>query len=89
MRFTSSINSSAPFSSPSGNAYGWDGPVTPGDSGSGSRSITGEAVGNVTHIYIEGAKYLPAVLFGTTIDRMLEITGAPLATASLVPDPLP
>ncbi len=70
-------------------AYGWDGAVTPGDSGSGSRSITGEAVGNVTHIYIEGTKYLPAVFFGTTIDRMLEIAGAPLATASLVPDPLP
>lgn len=70
------------------NAYGWNGAVTPGDSGSAARAATGEAVGNVTHLII-GTKYLPATFAGTTISRMLQIAGQPLSTASLVPDPLP
>ena len=69
-------------------AYGWNGAVTPGDSGSGARSATGEAVGNVTHLIV-GTKYLPSTFAGTTIGRMLQIAGQPLSTASLVPDPLP
>jgi hypothetical protein len=69
-------------------AYGWNGAVVNGDSGSGARAATGQAVGNVTHIVVWD-KYLPATFAGTTISRMLQIAGKPLATASLVPDPLP
>jgi hypothetical protein len=71
-----------------GDAYGWDGAVVNGDSGSGARAATGKAVGNVTHIIVRD-KYLPATFAGTKISRMLQIAGKPLATASLVPDPLP
>ncbi|HVL63865.1 MAG TPA: hypothetical protein VM573_01705 [Actinomycetota bacterium] len=69
-------------------AYGWDGAAAPGDSGSGVRAAGGNAVGNLTHLVV-GTRYLPAYIAGTTIDRMLQIASAPLATASLVPDPLP
>ena len=68
-------------------AYGWNGAVTPGDSGSAARAATGEAVGNVTHLIV-GSDYVPSTFAGTTIERMLEIAGQPLSTASLVPDPL-
>ena len=68
-------------------AYGWNGAVTPGDSGSAARSATGEAVGNVTHLMV-GTDYVPATFAGTTISRILQIAGQPLSTASLVPDPL-
>jgi hypothetical protein len=69
-------------------AYGWAGTVTPGDSGSGVRAVTGAAVGNVTHLVV-GTKYLPAWNVGTTIGRMQKIAGKSVSTASLVPDPLP
>lgn len=69
-------------------AYGWDGAASPGDSGSGVRAATGAAVGNLTHLVV-GTRYLPAFIAGTEIDRILQIAGAPLATASLVPNPLP
>ncbi len=68
-------------------AYGWNGAVSPGDSGSGARAVTGEAVGNVTHLVV-GMDYLPSTFVGTTIQRMQQIAGMPVATASLVPDPL-
>jgi hypothetical protein len=68
--------------------YGWDGAAAPGDSGSGVRAASGEAVGNLTHLMV-GTRYLPAYIGGTNIDRILQIAGAPLATASLVPNPLP
>lgn len=68
-------------------AYGWNGAVTPGDSGSAARAVTGEAVGNVTHLVV-GTDYLPSTFAGTTIGRMVQIAGQPLSTASLVPDPL-
>lgn len=68
-------------------AFGWGGWGSPGDSGSAVRSLTGEAVGNFTHLVV-GGKYLPAVLAGTSIARMLEIAGLPLATAGLLPNPL-
>lgn len=70
------------------NGYGWDGAATPGDSGSGVRAATGEAVGNLTHLVV-GTRYLPAYIAGTNIDRILQIANAPLATAPLVPNPLP
>jgi hypothetical protein len=66
--------------------YGWDGVANLGDSGSGVRSVTGEAVGNLTHLVV-GTNYLPAYIAGTSIDKILGRAGA-LATASLVPDPL-
>lgn len=72
---------------PGSDAIGWDGLGTPGDSGSPVRSLNGEAVGNFTHIVV-GGKYVPAVLAGTSIDRILEIAAKPLATAPLLPDPL-
>ncbi len=68
--------------------YGWDGAASFGDSGSGVRAVNGEAVGNLTHLVV-GTGYLPAVIAGTEIDRILQIAGAPLATATLVPNPLP
>jgi hypothetical protein len=69
-------------------AYGWAGTVTPGDSGSGVRAASGEAVGNVTHLVV-GTDYVPAWNAGTTIGRMQQIAGQSVSTASLVPDPLP
>jgi hypothetical protein len=71
-----------------GQAYGWDGAATPGDSGSGVRHATGPAVGNLTHLVV-GTQYAPAFIAGTTMQRILAIAGQPLATATLVPDPLP
>jgi hypothetical protein len=68
-------------------AYGWNGAVSPGDSGSGARAATGEAVGNVTHLVV-GTDYVPSTFVGTTIGRISQIAGRPLSTASLVPDPL-
>jgi hypothetical protein len=71
-----------------GEAYGWDGVANLGDSGSAVRHATGPAVGNLTHLVV-GTQYLPAYIAGTTITRMVSMAGKPLATASLVPDPLP
>lgn len=68
--------------------YGWTGAANLGDSGSGVRSASGEAVGNLTHLIV-GVPYAPANVAGTSIDRILQIAGASLSTASLVPDPLP
>jgi hypothetical protein len=68
-------------------AYGWDGAAAPGDSGSAVRVVAGGAVGNLTHLVV-GTQYLPAFIAGTSINRMLEIAGQPLATATLIPDPL-
>jgi hypothetical protein len=71
-----------------GEAYGWSGAANLGDSGSGVRHAAGPAVGNLTHLVV-GTKYAPAYIAGTTINRMLQIAGQPLVTASLIPDPLP
>lgn len=67
--------------------YGWTGAASPGDSGSGVRTASGEAVGNLTHLIV-GVPYAPADVAGTSIDRILQIAGS-VSTASLVPDPLP
>lgn len=75
-------------SGPEASGYGWDGIANLGDSGSGVRAASGEAVGNLTHLVV-GTNYLPAFIAGTNIDRILQLASAPLATASLVPDPLP
>jgi hypothetical protein len=71
-----------------GDAYGWVGAATPGDSGSGVRHAAGEAVGNLTHLVV-GTEYLPSYIAGTTAARMERIAGMSIVTASLVPDPLP
>jgi hypothetical protein len=73
---------------PSGDtAYGWDGAANLGDSGSGVRDATGTAAGNLTHLVV-GTQYLPAFIVGTTAPYMEQLAGMPIATASLVPDPL-
>jgi hypothetical protein len=69
-----------------GDAYAWDGVAAPGDSGSPVRHADGEAVGNLTHLVV-GGPYLPAIIAGTTAERMEQIAGMRIATASLVPDP--
>jgi hypothetical protein len=71
-----------------GAAYGWAGAASPGDSGSGVRAATGEAVGNLTHLVV-GTKYVPAVVAGTTAAKMERIAGMSIACASLIPNPLP
>lgn len=68
--------------------YGWSGAADFGDSGSGVRAATGEAIGNLTHLVV-GIDYLPAYIAGTEIDKILQLASAPLATASLLPNPLP
>ena len=68
-------------------AFGWDGAAAPGDSGSPVRLANGRAAGDLTHLVV-GGKYFPAVIAGTTISRMIQIAGRPLATAPNLPDPL-
>ncbi|MGH2818860.1 MAG: hypothetical protein ACRDJS_10445 [Actinomycetota bacterium] len=68
--------------------YGWDGAAIFGDSGSPVRHANGVAVGNLTHLVI-APNILPAFIAGTNISRIKEIAAVPLATASLIPDPLP
>jgi len=68
--------------------YGWDGAAIFGDSGSPVRHADGVAVGNLTHLVI-APNVFPAFIVGTNISRIKKIAGVPLATASLVPDPLP
>jgi hypothetical protein len=70
------------------NGYGWDGAASFGDSGSPVRHANGLAVGNLTHLVV-APDILPAFIAGTNISRIKRIAGLPLATASLVPDPLP
>lgn len=71
----------------SGDAFAWDGAATPGDSGSFVLESDGTAAGNLTHIVI-GGPYVPGNTAGTSIQRMLQIAGKPLATAPLGPNPL-
>ncbi|MGH3344270.1 MAG: hypothetical protein ACRDPK_15655 [Carbonactinosporaceae bacterium] len=67
-------------------AFAWVGAASPGDSGSPVRLSSGQAAGDLTHLVV-GGKYVPSDVAGTTIARMLEIAGKPLATAPNVPDP--
>jgi hypothetical protein len=70
------------------NGYGWHGAALFGDSGSPVRHANGLAVGNLTHLVI--APTAPdAWIAGTKISRIKRIAGVRLATASLIPDPLP
>ncbi|MGH3517097.1 MAG: hypothetical protein ACRDQ7_06690 [Haloechinothrix sp.] len=67
-------------------AFAWDGAASPGDSGSPVRLVSGEAAGDLTHLVV-GGPYVPGVIAGTSMERMLQIAGRPLATAPNVPDP--
>lgn len=67
-------------------AFAWDGVSTPGDSGSPVLELDGTAAGDLTHLVV-GGPYVPGVIAGTSIQRMLEIAGQPLATAPIGPDP--
>lgn len=70
----------------SAGAFAWVGAASPGDSGSAVRLASGEAAGALTHLVV-GGKYLPGNVAGTTIARMRNIAGKPLATAPDGPDP--
>jgi hypothetical protein len=67
-------------------AFAWAGAASPGDSGSPVRLVTGEAAGDLTHLVV-GTPYAPGFIAGTSIERMLQIAGKPLATAPDGPDP--
>lgn len=67
-------------------AFAWDGVAAPGDSGSFVLEADGTAAGDLTHIVV-GGPYVPGNTAGTSIQRMLQIAGKPLATAPAVPDP--
>ncbi|MFC6286768.1 hypothetical protein ACFP3Q_11190 [Nocardioides sp. GCM10027113] len=69
-----------------GDAFAWAGAASPGDSGSAVRLANGQAAGDLTHLVV-GGEYLPGDVAGTTIARMLQIAGKPLATAPNLPDP--
>ncbi len=69
-----------------GDAFAWAGAASPGDSGSAVRLANGQAAGDLTHLVV-GGKYAPGDVAGTTIARMLRISGKPLATAPNGPDP--
>ncbi len=70
-----------------GDAFAWAGAASPGDSGSAVRLANGQAAGDLTHLVV-GGEYLPGDVAGTTIARMLQLAGQPLATAPDMPDPL-
>lgn len=67
-------------------AFSWVGAASPGDSGSPVRLADGTAAGDLTHLVV-GTPYAPGEVAGTSIERMLEIAGKPLATAPDLPDP--
>jgi hypothetical protein len=67
-------------------AFSWGGAASPGDSGSPVRLADGTAAGDLTHLVV-GGPYAPGVVAGTSLERMLEIAGKPLATAANLPDP--
>jgi hypothetical protein len=69
-----------------GDAFAWVGAASPGDSGSAVRLADGQAAGDLTHLVV-GGPYVPGDVAGTTIERMLQIAGRPLATAPDGPDP--
>jgi hypothetical protein len=66
--------------------FGWRGAAALGDSGSPVRLVDGRAAGGLTHV-IAGPLDLPESVAGTTISRMQQIAGLPLATASALPKP--
>jgi len=72
-----------------GTAFAWYGVGAPGDSGSGVKAVTGEAVGDFTHIVIlDGipGEILPGMLAGTRMTKILQIaSGWTPVDGSLIP----
>jgi len=77
-----------------GTAFAWYGAASPGDSGSGVKAVTGEAVGNLTHIVILDCnkvnncpgQILPGMIAGTRMTKILRIaSGWTLRNGSLIP----
>lgn len=82
-----------------GSAFAWYGVGAPGDSGSGVKAVTGEAVGDFTHIVIwDGSirccnrisaspgEILPGMLAGTRMTKILSIaSGWTFLSGSLIP----
>jgi hypothetical protein len=82
-----------------GTAFAWYGAGTPGDSGSGVKAVTGQAVGDFTHIvFFDGqiqccrtigaspGEILPGMLAGTRMTKILQIAnGWSFLSGSLVP----
>jgi hypothetical protein len=74
----------------SSSAYTFVGVINLGDSGSGAEAGNGQAVGNITHIFagIGGDQGLVHTAAGTSIQRILQIAGLPLAVCATIPWPL-
>ena len=65
--------------------FGWDGAGIFGDSGSPVRVTDLRAAGNFTHIVVDD-RFLPSILVGTRIQKMLDIAGGwRLANSPLCP----
>jgi hypothetical protein len=78
-----------------GTAFAWYGVGSPGDSGSGVKAVTGEAVGDFTHIVIYDGnrnnivgQILPGMLTGTRMTKILQIAnGWTMQNGTLLPVP--
>jgi hypothetical protein len=77
-----------------GTAFAWYGAASPGDSGSGVKAVTGQAVGDLTHIVILDCnritncpgQILPGMIAGTRMTKILQIaSGWRLVNGSLLP----
>jgi len=69
-----------------GTGFGWLGIASAGDSGAPVRLLDGRAAGGLTHVIADPAA-LPTTVAGTTISRMEQIAGLPVARANALPDP--
>jgi hypothetical protein len=71
------------------NYFGWDGAAIFGDSGSPVRVTDLKAAGDLTHLVVR-SKYLPSIIVGTRIQKMLSIAGGySLANSPLCPGGVP
>lgn len=64
------------------------GTIAPMDSGSGAIDGNWKAIGNITHILLDGGFIPPVFNAGTAMPRILAIAGLPLATCGPSPWPL-
>ncbi|WP_433472438.1 hypothetical protein ACQPZP_26560 [Spirillospora sp. CA-142024] len=72
-----------------GAGFSWAGAATPGDSGSGVRTVTGEAAGDLTHISVDVDGNVIGIA-GTRMPRILQIArGWTLAKGSPLPVEVP
>jgi hypothetical protein len=61
--------------------FGWAGFGAPGDSGSAVLTSGGQAVGDFTHLIVDGSDYLGSNLAGTRITKMMSQFGVSLVNA--------